>query len=64
MNKSFLLILFLSLMVSAEDELQIETTFTPIKCEETPQKGDMLEMHYTVSFHTFRSNLLCRKTLI
>lgn len=45
-----LLMLFLSLMVSAEDELQIKTTFSPIECGETPQKGDVLEMHYTVSF--------------
>merc|ERR1712200_26450 len=47
MKCSMLLILFLSLMVSAEDELQIKTTFSPIECGETPQKGDMLEMHYT-----------------
>ena len=50
---SIIIAIFLSLMVSAEDELKIETTFSPIECTGTPQKGDMLEMHYTVSFYLF-----------
>ncbi|CAG7818683.1 unnamed protein product [Allacma fusca] len=34
----------------AEEELQIETTFTPEECTEKSTKGSLLTMHYTGTF--------------